>query len=343
MGRKKTNKSLVQQVKESLDSKLAIGESKFQAKLDGTHTERIFSWDTYRSYLKQACYFVKWCKDQEVDPTLGHTPRTLEECRIFAKRWIRYGIDRGLSPYTIKLGMASLAKLYGCKTTDFDIETPQRKRKNITRSRGNATRDKHFSVSKNKELIVFCKCTGLRRSELSQIRGTDLILHEGQLCLDVKRNTKGGRLRISPVVGSEEEIEVVKKLCEEAGANKIFPFPNQNADIHSYRAAYATRVYNQHKRDFAEFKNERLIVYKNKVVGSYATKNGRKSISKCKELYTVVNGKRRMLPGYRDVSSAYYCRTDLKGVIYDRRALFEASRALGHNRETVVADHYLHS
>ena len=86
MGRQKPKKSLIQQVKETLDAKLAIGESKFQAKLDGTHTERIFSWDTYRSYLKQACYFVKWCKDQEVDPALGHTPRTLEECRIFAKR-----------------------------------------------------------------------------------------------------------------------------------------------------------------------------------------------------------------------------------------------------------------
>ena len=35
MGRHKSNKSLVQQVKERLDSKLAIGESKYLAKLVG--------------------------------------------------------------------------------------------------------------------------------------------------------------------------------------------------------------------------------------------------------------------------------------------------------------------
>ena len=48
-----------------------------------------------------------------------------------------------------------------------------------------------------------------------------------------------------------------------------------------------------------------------------------------------------MLDGYRDVSSMYFCRDDLAGTIYDRRALFEAAKALGHNRECVVAEHYL--
>ena len=96
MGRKKLSKSLIQQVKECLDSKLAIGESKYLAKLNGTYMNYIFSWDTYRSYLKHACYFVKWCKQQEVDPVLGHKPRTLEECRTFAEKWIQYNIDRGL-------------------------------------------------------------------------------------------------------------------------------------------------------------------------------------------------------------------------------------------------------
>jgi len=38
----------------------------------------------------------------------------------------------------------------------------------------------------------------------------------------------------------------------------------------------------------------------------------------------------------------YYCRGDLKGVVYDRRAMAVASRALGHNRISVVAGHYLY-
>ena len=341
MGRKKPAKSLIQQVKERLDSKLKIGESKFAFKLGGTYTRYIFSWDTYKSYLKHCCYFIRWAKQQPIEPILGHKPRTLEECRIFAEKWIQNSIDRGLSAYTVKLQLSALAKLYGCRTTDFDVATPARYRKNITRSRGNAARDRHFSTENNRELITFCKCTGLRRAELALIRGTDLIIHEGKLCLDVKRGTKGGRLRISPVVGSSEEINTVKRLCADAGENKLFPNPSENADIHSYRAEYATRIYNACKRELSEFKNERLIIYKNKVVDSYTSRSGRKLPHLFPEFYTVTNGGVHMLPGYRDLTSMYYCRSDLKGVCYDRKALFEASRALGHNRETVVAEHYL--
>lgn len=342
MGRNKLSKSLIQQVKENLDSKLAIGESKFVAKRDGTYTQYIYSWDTYRSYLKHCCYFVRWCKAQPIDPSLGHKPRTIEECRTFAEKWVQSTMDRGLSAYTVKLELSALAKLYGCKTTDFAIVTPPRKRQNIKRSRGVAVRDKHFSEENNRELITFCKCTGLRRAEFAQIRGTDLVVHDGRLCLDIKCGTKGGRHRISPVVGSEEEVETVKRICAEAGANKICPKPSENADIHSYRAEYATRIYNACKRELNEFQNERLIVYKNKVVDSYITSNGRRDVKRFARLYTAKDGRKHMLPGCHDVSCAYYCRSDLKGVCYDRRALFEASYALGHNRETVVAEHYLH-
>lgn len=345
MGRHKATKSLIQQVKETLDSKLSIGESKYLAKLNCTYTNYVYSWETYRSYLKHACYFIRWVKEQPIDPVLGHKPRTLEECRKagFVEKWIKYNIDRGLSSYTVKLELASLSKLYGCKSTDFNIKPPPRKRANIKRSRRNdVAMDKHFSITKNKELITFCRCTGLRRSELEQIRGTDLIEYEGKLCLDVKRGTKGGRLRISPIIGTEEEIDTVKRLCAEAGSNKIFPHVHSNADIHSYRADYAKRVYEKYKREHSEFKNERLIIYKNKVVASYTTKNGRRDTSRFLELYKMEGNRKRMLPGYRDVSSAFYCRVDRKGECYDRRALFEASNALGHSRECIVAEHYLH-
>lgn len=343
MGRKKPNKSLIQQVKERLDSKLAIGQSKFAAKLDGTYTNYIFSWDTYRSYLKHACYFVKWCKDQPIDPVLGHKPRTLEECRIFAERWVQSTMDRGLSAYTLKLEVASLAKLYGCCSSDFDIKTPARRRANIKRSRGNAVRDKNFSVKENKDLITFCKCTGLRRAELEQIRGTDLIEHEGRLCLDIKRGTKGGRLRISPVVGSEEEIEIVKNLCAKAGGDRVFPKPSDNADIHSFRAAYAQRIYEQYKRDYREYKNERIILYKNKVYDTYISKDGKRDVHRFPHLYKISGGRLKMAEGYRDIQTAYFCRIDRKGNVYDRRALLECSQALGHNRFDIIPSNYLYS
>lgn len=37
----------------------------------------------------------------------------------------------------------------------------------------------------------------------------------------------------------------------------------------------------------------------------------------------------------------YYCRGDRKGVILDKKAMLQVSRALGHNRISVIAGHYL--
>ena len=144
---------------------------------------------------------------------------------------------------------------------------------------------------------------------------------------------------MSPVVGNDEEIEVVKNLCIKAGDDKVFPNPSKNADIHSYRAAYAQRIDDTNKREYKDFNRERLIIYKNHVADSYTTKNGKRDASKFPHLYIDIGGRKKMLPGYKDVSAAFYCRNDLKGTVDDRRALFEASRALGHNRETVVAEH----
>ena len=132
-------------------------------------------------------------------------------------------------------------------------------------------------------------------------------------------------------------------MCNNAGKDKIFPNPSENADIHSYRGEYAARIYNAHKREINEFKNERLIIYKNEIINSYTSKSGRKLIKGNEDYYTTINGIKTLLKGFRDVRSAYYCRNELKGTYYDRKALFAASRALGHNRESIVADHYLAS
>ena len=41
------------------------------------------------------------------------------------------------------------------------------------------------------------------------------------------------------------------------------------------------------------------------------------------------------------IKEQYHCRDDLKGVVYDRRAMAVASQALGHNRISIIAGHYL--
>ena len=77
--------------------------------------------------------------------------------------------------------MAALSKLYRCRhgrgQKPFrDVETDIRRRADIKRSRGDAIRDKHFSEKNNADLITFCRCSGLRRAEIQDLRYEDFQL-----------------------------------------------------------------------------------------------------------------------------------------------------------------------
>ena len=85
-------------------------------------------------------------------------------------------MDQGLSAWTVQLEAKALGKLYGISPDDENyFNPPKRKREEIKRSRGDRVRDKHFSKTNNDELIKFCRGTGLRRKELQELRGKDLV------------------------------------------------------------------------------------------------------------------------------------------------------------------------
>lgn len=293
----KNKKTLIRQVQEALDEKLRIGESKYIAKLDGTSPEGIYSWGTYQSYLKHACYFAKYCKE-------AHGCKTLEECRPYVEEWIRG--RSALSPYTQKLEAAALAKLYGCSTKDFDVKTAPRIRENITRSRGDKIRDKHFSEDKHADLVIFARQTGLRRAELQALTGDKLIEISGKLYIHVNSGSKGGRERYAPVIGNPAPVIA---MMREAGKGKVFPdgIPG-GADIHGYRADYATVIYHMNARPLEVCKREKFY-----------------------------NPERHAY----DKDSVYRMRGSKRGEWLDKKAMLAASKALGHNRISVVGQHYI--
>ena len=295
------------QIQKALDACLAIGESKKEAKRQLSDNgrrlsdDKIFSWNTYRAYMQHANYFARWIEKNHPEC------RTLEAARPYVNDWIRERINQGMSAYTIKLETAALAKVYGCSTKDF-IQTPERIRSKIVRSRGEKARDAHFSAEKNAEIITFCRCTGLRRHELAKLRGNQLIRNDdGTYSLSVISG-KGGRDRIAPVIGTPEEIKTVVARMEAAGSDKVWPKIHNAMDVHSFRAEYAMRIYQKYARPIETIRRQRM-----------------------------------QDPDHHGgtVSAVYICRGDFAGREYDRAALLEASRALGHNRVNVVAEHYL--
>ena len=78
--------------------------------------------------------------------------------------------------WTVQLEAKAMGKLYGISPDDENyFKPPKRNREDIKRSRGDRVRDRHFSKTNNDELVKFCKGTGLRRSELAELRGKDLV------------------------------------------------------------------------------------------------------------------------------------------------------------------------
>ena len=328
-------KDLHQQAYDRLTGMQAFGESKKEAVANGTEKDKIFAFNTYKSYWKHTKYFIKYIKEKHPECT------TLKSAKKYANEWLQTRVDQGLSAWTVQLEAKALGKLYGISPDDENyFKPPKRNREDIKRSRGVRVRDRHFSKTNNDELIRFCKGTGLRRSELVELRGKDLITREQieaeisrlesrlpaeltsadtkrlEMLQDARlfpegyfthvRNGKGGRERLSPIVGPDAA-QIIERLQNTPGEEKVWQHVHQSADIHGYRAEYATAIYKAHARAIEEIPYDRV----------------------------------NRGTGRRYQSEVYTCRKDEAGKKLDKAAMLICSKALGHNRISVVADNYI--
>ena len=337
MGRrnKSYSKDLHQQAYERLTGMQAFGESKKAAVANGTDRDKIFSVSTYKAYWKHTKYFIKYIRENYPKCT------TLKSAKKYANEWLQAQVDRGLSAWTVQLEAKALGKLYGIQPDDENyFKPPKRNREDIKRSRGDRVRDRHFSKTNNDELIKFCRGTGLRRSELEELRGKDLVtraqieveisrleaipaerrtpadgkrlsmlqdtrLFQGEYFTFV-RNGKGGRMRLSPIIGKNTE-QIVERISSTPPEEKVWQHVHKSADIHGYRAEYATAIYKAHARAIKEIPYDRV----------------------------------NRGTGRRYQSDVYVCRKDEAGKRLDKAAMLVCSKALGHNRISVVADNYI--
>ena len=337
MGRrnKAYSKDLHQQAYDRLTGMQAFGESKKEAVANGTEKEKIFSFNTYKSYWKHTKYFIKYIKENHPECT------TLKSAKKYVNEWLQARVDQGLSAWTVQLEAKAMGKLYGISPDDENyFKPPKRNREDIKRSRGYRVRDKHFSKTNNDELIKFCKGTGLRRAELGELRGKDLVTREqieaeiAQLesrpaaeltPVDTKRlemlqdtrlfegdyfthirNGKGGRERMSPIIGPNTE-QIVERIKNTPAEEKVWQHIHQSADIHGYRAEYATIIYKAKARAIEEIPYDRV----------------------------------NRGTGRKYQSEVYTCRKDEAGRKLDKAAMLVCSKALGHNRIEVVANNYI--
>lgn len=269
--------SIVYQTLTRLDELKKFGQSKRQAILEEKErciktgeqyipgrVEGIYSFETYRSYKEWCLKFVEWVRNEK-------GVKTLEAAREYVKEYLEKSIKKGNSAWTVRLQACALAKLYGCRSTDFGVKMPVRRKEDIRRSRGPKVRDKSFSEEKNKDLIDFCKGTGLIRRELIDVRPQDIVKIGDEVYVRVRRG-KGGKERVVRVLGQYREH--VLEMCNRAkqeGKEKIFEHIPGRADIYGYRREYAKARYReienspekleQAKKLWAEYKKARNCRY----------------------------------------------------------------------------------
>lgn len=318
---KNYQKSLKQQVYEKFASMRAFGESKHDAKKDGTDKEKIFSTKTEKVYRTHMNQFCEWLKDKYPQCS------SLKRAEKYSLEYLKERESRGLSAYTLHTDAAAIRKFYQQEITDkYYYSPPARHRSDVKNSRLPAARDSHFSEEKNKLLCHFAEGTGLRRSELTQIRGGDLftiddiksmiggrakadaMLFDGkyQYFIHVRHGVgKGGRERFAPI--TKYESEIVAKMTEREPDKKVWSHVHNAMNTHEFRARYATDLYNKYARDYDDIPYDRVNA------GS----------------------------GARYKSEVYYCRGDEYGRRLDRVAMELSQKALGHNRIYEFAKSYL--
>ena len=337
MGRKdkRYEKNLHQQAYEKLNDMSAVGQSKAAAKQDGSAKDSIFSYSTLRTYWRHIRYFIRWIHLHHPECT------TLKKARKYAAEWLASREAQGLSAWTLHTENAAICKLFGIAPDDpHRYQPPRRRREDIKRSRVDVASDKHFSVTNNDELIKFVRATGTRRNVLVRLKGDDLWdrerMEQQVSALEVKpvltetehrllstlkdaltvfpehayflhhRKDKGGRYRFAPIIGPHIN-QVVERMKNTAANEPVWQHVHKGADIHSYRADYATTMYKMHARKIDNIPFDRI----NK--GS----------------------------GKKYQSDVYVCRNDECGKKLDKAAMYKASKALGHNRLDVVANNYI--
>lgn len=252
--------SLLFQLQQNLKSKLAIGESRHAAKHDGTASQKIFSYSTYRTYMNCGKRFTDYCKRE-------FNCKTLEDCRAHADDYLQ--TRRDLSAWTQATERSALAKIYGVSSAEF-ISIAQERREDIKRSRQGISKD--FSEERNADIVTFTKCTGIRRKELPNVRGSQFVMI-GKTCYIKDVIGKGGKMRDVEIIGTQEQIGRIYTLCILAGNKKIFNSVPSHMPAHHYREEYATALYLKYARDLSRLPRSQIYACRKDKAGKHYDKH----------------------------------------------------------------------
>lgn len=241
-------KSLMRQALDRLDERMAIGESRRQAKQERRaagerlwtfSTGKMHSYKTRTTYQEHVLRFVNWSRDI-------HQVKSLEQLDARAPEltglYLQQEIAAQKSAYTLQVERSALCLFFADRTLGSSIALPRRTRSTITRSRGPAAHDRHFQPANWQALLHFERACGLRRSELARLMVGDIYRNaQSQLVVHVL-NGKGGKEREAPVLPGHEQ-HILALTADRNPEERVFDRIPKHMDVHAYRREYAQALY----------------------------------------------------------------------------------------------------
>ncbi len=182
------------------------------------------------------------------------------------------------------------------------IKTPPRTRESITRSREAVKNDTHISKTIEAKWGSITSAIGLRRAELARVRGTDLITTK-----DIDGNNVYWVHVHSGTKGGKSRIAIV--CGTDQGDNERI--------AEMFRRSGTDKVFGKIPRAYDNH--------------HYRAEYAKRVYNRLARNKDQIRGKDR-----------YVMRKDRAGEVFDRKAMAEVSKYLGHNRVDVIAEHYLY-
>lgn len=269
MGR---SKSIVRQITEIYLSLAAFGDSKHMDKLSNggqPAKDKIYSSVTMDNYIDAGVRFVKWAKAE-------HGCRTVAEARAYTGDYLRYRMEKGCSPWTIRRDAAAIAKAYGCKTSQLGAELPKRRRSAVTQHRNGSWKG-HFDAERHKDLMALGRSCGLRRHEMAALKPEDVrCMPDGRVLVHVAQG-KGGKERF--VVALDDiPLHLAEKAKAEGRSTVIAHIPKY-APIHELRAEFAQSLYKKLARPVETLPRREQYVCRKDLSGAVFDKRAMSAVS----------------------------------------------------------------
>lgn len=201
--------------------------------------EGITDRDTQKIYKKCIDRFKNYMHD------IGLNTSEVRADRVAAvQSFERHLESEGKSPHTIHTYLAPVCKGLGVNMREID--KPERTARSITKGRveANTQGRREAVLEKNDRLVSFQKAVGIRRSELADLKPSDICrTASGDVYVHV-RHGKGGKEQYQYVLPMDRGA-VLSALNGSQSNSRLFSDKelNNKIDLHSIRAVQAQRAY----------------------------------------------------------------------------------------------------